>query len=69
MIRQSGLTEEEFLGESRIRRPQKDCGIAGLITLTKQAIITTKVPIPRQLYFSFIIILFIFFIKKVFLKK
>ncbi|MBA7511249.1 hypothetical protein ES705_03240 [subsurface metagenome] len=31
-----------------------DCVIAGLITLTKHIVITTKVPIPRQLHFPFI---------------
>lgn len=36
-------------------RERDDCVSAGLITLTKHTIITTKLPIPLQLHFSFIL--------------
>ena len=36
-------------------RESDDCVIAGLITLTKQTVITIKLPIPFQLHFSFIL--------------
>lgn len=35
-------------------KEREDCVIAGLITLIKHTVITTKVPIPRQLHFPFI---------------
>ena len=36
-------------------RERDDCVSAGLITLTKHTVITTKVPTPLQLHFSFIL--------------
>ena len=37
-----------------LNKESEGCVIAGLITLTKHTVITTKVPIPFQLHFSFI---------------
>ena len=34
---------------------REDCVSAGLITLTKHTVISTKLPIPLQLHFSFIL--------------
>ena len=46
-----------------LNRERDDWVIAGLITLVRQAIITTKEPIPRQLHVPVSVILFAFFIR------
>ena len=50
-----------------LNRERDDCVIAGLITLVKHIVITIKVPIARQLHVPFSVILFVFFINKMFL--
>ena len=51
-----------------LNKKSEDCVIAGLITLVKHTVITTKVPIAPQLHFPFSVILSLFFIKKLLLK-
>jgi len=46
-----------------LKKESEDCGIAGLITLAKHAVITTRVPIACQLRLLFIVILLTFFIR------
>lgn len=38
-----------------LNKEREDCVTAGLITLTKHTVIISKLPIPRQLHFSFIL--------------
>ena len=45
-----------------LNRERDDCVIAGLITPVRHSVITTKVPIARQLHVPFSVILFAFFI-------
>ena len=38
-----------------LNKEREDCVIAGLITLTKHTVIISKLPIPLQLHFSFLL--------------
>jgi len=61
---ESGISPSVALLAS-LNKEREDCVvIAGFITLTKHTVITTKVPIPRQLHLSFISYFFFFFHKK-----